>query len=86
MGAERVVCSICKFQFLLNTPKALSFRSIELPPDQRVKFISCVLEAVQLPNRDSEIQDVCSDFETSWELQQQMRAVHGDIMDQFMGE
>jgi len=53
-GAERVACSICKFPFLLNNPKALSFRSIELlPADQRVKFLSCVLEAVRLPNRDS---------------------------------
>lgn len=31
-------------------PKALSFKSIELlPTDQRLQFVSCVLEAVQFP-------------------------------------
>lgn len=50
---SRESCMQC-IQFLLNSPKALSFRNIELlPADQRVKFISCVLEAIQLPNRDS---------------------------------
>lgn len=81
-GAERILCSVCKFQFLLNISKALSFRSIELlPADQRVEVMSCVLEAVQLPKRALLIQEICSDFETSRELQ-----VANNSFGQYMGK
>lgn len=56
-------------------------RSIELlPADQRVKVISCVLEAVQFPKRVLLIQEICSDFETSRELQ-----VANNSFGQYMG-
>lgn len=81
-GSERVLFSVYKFQFLLHISKALSFRSIELlPADQRVKVISCVLEVVQFPKRALLIREICSDFETSRELQ-----VADSSFGQYMGK
>lgn len=81
-GSERVLFSVYKFQFLLHISKALSFRSIELlPADQRVKVISCVLEVVQFPKRALLIREICSNFETSRELQ-----VADSSFGQYMGK
>lgn len=58
------------------------FPSIELlPADRRVEVISCVLEAVQFSKRILLIQEICSDFETSRELQ-----VANNSFCQYMGK